>query len=328
MKVLAGDIGGTKTLLAVFETTASPFRVLREVRFESARFEGLESVVRAFFAKSREDVTAACFAIAGPVKNGECITSNLPWHVSASRLVAELDLPRATLVNDFLAVGYGIEQLGPADLAPLQVGAQDPRGPVAILGAGTGLGEAFVLAGATGRTVHASEGGHVDFAPRNPLEAALLEHLRGRFGHVSYERLLSGQGIANIYQFLVATGVERASPEVTRALEVEDPAAVISKNALANTDAACARALDLFASIYGAQAANLALTVLASGGVYVAGGIAPRILTKLKDGTFLRAFREKGRLSTFVESVPVNVILNTRTGLLGAAALAARPTGD
>jgi glucokinase len=326
MKVLAGDIGGTKTLLAVLETDTKPFRLVREERFESPRFEGLEGVVKAFFAKGREEIGAACFAIAGPVKAGEVRMSNLAWTtVSERRLATELNLPRTRLVNDFGAVGYGIEQLGPEDLATLQAGKPDPTGPIAVLGAGTGLGEAFLLWDGAKRVVHASEGGHVDFAPRTALEADLLQFLAKEHGHVSYERVVSGMGIANIFRFLSETKVEKPSADVLREMKTEDPAAVVSRHALAKTDRCCERALDVFASIYGAQAGNLALTILATGGVYVAGGIAPRNLTKLKDGTFVRAFRDKGRLSGLVESIPVHVILNTRIGLLGAASLAARP---
>lgn len=327
MKVLAGDIGGTKTLLAVFDTDTKPFRLVREERFESARFEGLEGVVRAFFSKGRDEIGAACFAIAGPVKAGEEVRmSNLSWTVvSERRLAAELNVPRTRLVNDFGAVGYGIEQLVPEDLATLQAGKPDPTGPIAVLGAGTGLGEAFVLWDGAKRIVHASEGGHVDFAPRTPLEADLLQFLAKEHGRVSYERVVSGMGIANIFRFLSETKVEKPSPDVVREMKSEDPAAVVSRHALAKTDRCCERALDVFTSIYGAQAGNLALAILATGGVYVAGGIAPRNLTKLRDGTFVRAFRDKGRLASLVESIPVHIILNTRVGLLGAASLAARP---
>jgi glucokinase len=324
VKLIAGDIGGTKCLLATFDTASRVFKTLREERYESARFDGLASVVRAFLVKNTEKIEAACFAVAGPVKDGEVITSNLPWHVNGKELASVLGLASVRLVNDFEAVGYGLDQLQGEDLATLQAGTRSPTGPIAVLGAGTGLGEAYLVWDGKRYNVCPSEGGHVEFGPQSLLETGLLEHLRRRFGHVSYERILSGSGLAHIQEFLVASGVEKATPEVAKAIEHEDPAAVVSKHGLARTDASCVRALDMFASIYGAQAGNLALTLLASGGVYLAGGIAPRIISKLQEGGFLRAFREKGRLSPLLERMPVSVIMNTRVGLLGAASLAAR----
>ena len=324
MKVLAGDIGGTKSLLAVVEEERSTARVLYEERFDSGRYAGLGTMVREFRAQAAVEFDRACFGVPGPIVAGECQTPNLPWTINARRLAQEIGIERMTLINDFEAIGYGIDRLGPGDLEALQEGRPTPRGPIALLGAGTGLGEAFLLWEGDGYRVHSSEGGHADFAPRGALQLGLLEFLSAWYEHVSYERVLSGPGLLNIYCFLVERGLAPEVAEVRANMAYEDPPAVISRHALAGTDGACTKALDIFASIYGAEAGNLALKVLATGGVYLAGGIAPRILDKLRDGTFVIAFRRKGRLSVMLENVPVHVILNPRVGLLGAAAVAAR----
>jgi glucokinase len=324
MKVLAGDIGGTKSLLAVVEVDRSTSRLLYEERSDSNRYDGLGPIVREFCARAGAHPERSCFGVPGPVVEEECRTPNLPWTINALRLAQEVGIARTRLINDFEAIGYGLDQLGPGDLATLQEGHPAPQGPIALLGAGTGLGEAFLLWEGKGYRVHASEGGHADFAPRDALQWGLLEFLRGEYAHVSYERLLSGPGLLNIYRYLVERRLAPSVPEVQAELAREDPAAVVSRHALAGTDAACTKALDIFISVYGAEAGNLALKVLASGGVYLAGGIAPRILDKLQSGTFVLAFRGKGRLSAMLENVPVHVILNPRVGLLGAAAVAAR----
>lgn len=325
MRVLAGDIGGTKSLLAHVEIRPSERAcdILFEHRYESKRYPGLASIVRDFLGRVKENIGRACFGIACPVIEDECTAPNLPWHIGKNRLAEEIGIARTEIVNDFIAAGYGLELLGQDDLACLQKGNPKPKAPLALIGAGTGLGEAFLLWQNDRYMVHASEGGHVDFAPRSDIETDLLGFLKIKYNHVSYERILSGSGLVNIYRFLVESGIAPETPGVRDEMASEDRAAVISRHGLAATDEACVKALDLFASIYGAQAGNLALTVMASGGAYIAGGIAPRIVDKLKDGTFIRSFQGKGRLLSFVKDVPVYVILNPKVGLLGAAMEAA-----
>jgi glucokinase len=221
-------------------------------------------------------------------------------------------------------VGYGIELLGPSDLATLQAGSPMPHGPIALIGAGTGLGQGFLLWEGDHYGVLASEGGHADYAPRGKQQTELLEFLRQEFKRVSWERLLSGPGLVNTYRYLAASGAAPERAAVRAEMENGDAAAVIARHGLAGTDRLSDRALDLFAEIYGAQAGNLALTVVATGGVYLAGGIAPRLAERLRTGPFLTAFRDKGRMSELLSTIPVHVIMNPKVGLLGAAAVAGR----
>jgi glucokinase len=257
------------------------------------------------------------------VIEGVCRPANLPWTIDEQELAEAIRVPAATIINDFDAIGHGLALLAPADVVTLQRGKKIAHGTIALIGAGTGLGEAFLVWDGLRYRVQASEGGHVNFAARDELEWGLYAALQAEFQHVSYERVVSGSGLVRIYRYLVEArgGVER---ELIRdEMRRDDPAAVIARYGLANSDLVCAQAVDLFTSLLGAQAGNLALTVLATGGVYMAGGIAPRMVDKLRTGPFLRSFRDKGRLSRFVERVPVHVITKTNVGLLGAAAAAA-----
>jgi len=326
LKVIAGDIGGTKSLLGLVDVDQRKpdYRIVSERRFESKQYGSLAAVVKEFIQESEAVVDKACFGVAGPVVDGECTVTNLPWHVRRDPLAQEIEISHTELINDFESIGYGLELLGPDDLITLQQEALQPRGPIALIGAGTGLGEAFLIWEGDRYRVHSSEGGHTDFAPQNDFEVGLLKYLQEELGHVSYERLLSGYGIVNIYNYLVTCDKKLENQTIREEMAKEDGAAVISKYGLAGADAACVRTLDAFASIYGAETGNLVLKVLASGGAYVAGGIAPRIIEKLRDGTFIKAFREKGRLSSFVRDVPVHVVMNRKVGLLGAALVAAR----
>lgn len=322
MKVLAGDIGGTKTLLAVVELEANGApRVVREERFASREHSGLEEVLDLFGIA--EEVDAACFAVAGPVVDGRCETTNLPWRLDRRALSANTGIEHLELINDFLVIGRGLEGLVDDQLLTLREGREVPHAPRAVLGAGTGLGEAFLLWQGEGYQVFPTEGGHADFAPRNELEIGLLRYLARQHGRVSVERVLSGPGLVEIYRFLVEEAGHDPAAGVMRQMAVQDPAAVITAHALASSDPTCVEALAAFTSIYGAEAGNLALRTLALGGVYVAGGIAPRIAGKLNDGTFCEAFLDKGRLRPFLEQVPVRVVLEPRVGLFGAASLAA-----
>jgi glucokinase len=322
MRVLAGDIGGTNARLAMVDIDVKAVRLLHERRFASRDFPGLAPIVRAFLADVADEPSRACFGIACPVVSGRCSATNLPWTIDVPSLAAEIGIPRTTVINDFHAVGYGVQRLSPADLVALQAGEPDERGVIALIGAGTGLGEAFLTWSGDGYRVHDSEGGHASFSARNDLEWGLLRALGSRLGHVSCERVLSGPGLVSIYRYLLASGCAEEQARVRTEMESDDPAAVIGRHALAGTDPLSTRALDIFASVYGAQAGNFALTVMATGGVYVAGGIAPRVVSRLRDGTFITAFRDKGRLSDVLARVPVHVIINPHVGLIGAAAVA------
>lgn len=321
--VLAGDVGGTKTALALFEADAAGLRLLRETQLASHAYPSLESALARFLAEPPAPrIDAVCVGVAGPVVDGRGVATNLPWAIEERALAAAAAAPRARLLNDLEATAHGVIGLPPAARHRLQEGVARP-GAIAVIAAGTGLGEAIVVPSATGRPhVIATEGGHVDFAPRDELEDGLARWLRARFGHVSYERVLSGPGLVNVYRYLAEARTDPESPAVAARLAAEDAAAVITELGLAGKDALCSRALDVFVGVYGAEAANLALKCLALGGVVVAGGIAPRIVARLARGGFLRAFRAKGRLSPLLASIPVDVALDVRAPLLGAATVA------
>ena len=316
--VLAGDIGGTNTRLALFRVTRPHFRPIMEKTFKSRDYQGFEGVLREFL-KGKREIKAACFGVAGPVIEGKVTATNLPWHVDCELLQKELSLERLTLINDLVANAYGISVLKKADYTILNPG-KVKKGNAVLISSGTGLGEAILFWNGKQHIPSASEGGHVEFGPRNELEMKLFQYLFNRFGHVSYERVLSGTGLGHIYQFLRDSRRFGREPKwLSREMKQEDPAAVISKTAELKRSRLCGKALDMFASIYGAAAGNLALQVMAVGGVYVGGGIAPKIIWKLKDGTFMEAFKDKGRLSEIVSHIPVKVIINDRAALLGAA---------
>ena len=317
--ILAGDVGGTKTTLALFDDG----RLVREATMASREFSSLEAAIAEFLAAGpRGPIAAIAVGIAGPVVEGRVATTNLPWHVDERALAAEVPVPRARLLNDLEATAHGIFELADEDLVPLQSGPRR-RANVAVIAAGTGLGEALVVDDGARRMFVGSEGGHADFAPRGELEENLLRFLRKDFGRVSYERVVSGPGLHNLYRFLRETGFAPESPAVAEALDREDPGTVITEHALAGDDALCAKALSMFVSIYGAEAGNLALKALALGGVVVAGGIAPRILPMLREGGFIAAFRDKGRLTPLMNTIPVRVAVTPRAPLLGAARVAA-----
>lgn len=325
MKVLAGDIGGTTARLAIMEVGPGPdaVRTVREEHYPTQGAPGLAPIVQRFLADIGTVPERACFGIAGPVVDGECHTPNLPWTVNARVLGADIGIPRTEIINDFRAVGYGLSRLGPSDVVTLQQGEPDPHGTIAVIGAGTGLGEGYLVWDGARYRVHSSEGGHVNFAARDALEWGLRNALLDEYGHVSYERIVSGPGLARLYRYLAGTGFAPEQPPTKREMQAEDPAAVVSRHALAGDDALAVKALELFVSAYGSQAGNLALTVLATGGVYLAGGIAPKIVEKLADGAFLDAFRRKGRLSDLAARIPVHVIVSADVGLVGAAVCAA-----
>jgi glucokinase len=264
--------------------------------------------------------------VACPLKEGVCHFPNLGWEIRADRFGERVGLANARIINDFEAVGHGIGVLEPADLETLQEGLPRERWPIALIGAGTGLGEAYLVWGDGRYDVHASEGGHADFAPANLTHWRFLRYLQARYGHVSWERVVCGHGLVDAYDFFRDCRYAPERDDVRHALLAEgmDAAEVISDRALAGDDRLCAKAMEIFLQAYGAQAGNLALTFRARGGVFVAGGIAPKIVEKLREGPFLRAFRSKGRLTELMLEIPVRVVLNESVGLLGAASVAAR----
>ncbi|NJR38176.1 MAG: glucokinase [Leptolyngbyaceae cyanobacterium CSU_1_4] len=339
-QLLAGDIGGTKTILrwvnAYPHSEGTRLKTLYEARYMSAEFADLAIMVRQFLAEATQQVgeipapEKACFAIAGPVVNNTSSVTNLSWFLEARQLERDLAIAQVSLINDFAAVGYGVGGLEPTDLRTLQTADPQPQAPIAILGAGTGLGECFLIRQGQQYQVFASEGGHADFAPRSELEFQLLKYLREKhqITRISVERVVSGQGIVAIYQFLRDRQCGVESPEVARAIRTweheagiseksVDPAAVIA--IAAGQDYLCERTMQLFAEAYGAEAGNLALKLLPYGGLYIAGGIATKNLSLLESGGFMRAMADKGRMRPLMEQIPVHVILNPQVGLIGAA---------
>jgi glucokinase len=319
--ILAGDVGGTNTRLGLFEITRGRFRPLSEKTYLSKNYKGLENIL-VNFLKGQREIVAACFGVAGPVTEEVIVATNLPWWIDIQSLQKLLSLKKVEVINDLVANAYGISVLKKGDFEILNAG-RIRKGTQALISAGTGLGEAILFWDGKQYVPSPSEGGHAEFGPRNHLETELFNYLSDRFDHVSYERVLSGEGLFHIYQFLKDSKRFGTEPSwLSEMMKGEDPPEVISEMARLRKSKLCWKALDLFASIYGAAAGNLTLQVMAIGGVYVGGGIAPKIIWKLKDGTFMKAFKDKGRLSRIVAQIPVKVIMNERTALLGAASRA------
>lgn len=323
MLILAGDIGGTSTRLAYFDTACGTLETVVEKCFPSRESGSLEEIVGRFAAEQGLVAERACFGIAGPVRNGQVKTTNLPWNVEAAVLSRILGLPAVRLINDLEANAYGIDLLEPHDLTVLNQGVADPTGTIALISAGTGLGEGLAYWDGIAYRPLSSEGGHADFAPRTQLEIELLLYLSAEHGRVSTERVVSGPGICSIYRFLRDVSGISERHTVVEAMAAGDPAAIISGAALAGECPLCARTMELFVSLYGAEAGNVALRVMATGGIYLGGGIAPKIIEQLQRPGFMEAFTSKGRMSSLLENIPVQVILNDRTALLGAACCAA-----
>lgn len=321
--ILAGDIGGTNARLAYFQPQNGRFQLVSERVFPSREHRGLGEIVTRFLDESDTRPEAACFGIAGPVRNGRVETSNLPWVIEQSVLANQIHLAATLLINDLEASAWGIGALGAGDLVTLNPGAGSVAGNQAVIAPGTGLGEAGLFWDGARHHVFASEGGHTDFAPQGDLQTELLRFLTKRFGHVSYERILSGPGLVNVYEFMCASGCGKALPELAVAMETGDPAAAISRAALSGKDALAEQALDLWVAVYGGEASNLALKIMSTGGLFLTGGISPKILPKLKGSLFMEAFLEKGRMRALVSAMPVHVVTNEKAGLLGAARCAA-----
>jgi glucokinase len=328
--ILVGDIGGTNCRLALFRGGEKVF----ERTYPSQQQSGLDAAVDKFLEEARKALGAearpqrACFGVAGPVENDTSKITNLPWFIDARKLEQKLKIPRVALLNDFQAAALGVTVLSDEHLVPLGGGPRNPTGPCVVTGAGTGLGEAFLVwsPGENRYQVIPSEGGHVDFTPRTALESGLFHYLSGRYGRVSFERVLSGSGIADVFNFLASEPACRplVIDETRAAVVTEDPAAVVTRQALAGKDPICVIALNIFVSVLGGLAGNLALTTLATGGVFIAGGIAPRIVPVLQQGTFRESFEAKGRMQPLVAKIPAFLVVNPDLGLLGAVVQAQR----
>lgn len=347
-QLLAGDTGGTKTILLLAEsfeteTGATKLKPLHEERFVSAEFPDLVPMVRQFLEMAASALgyvpnpEKACFSIAGPVVDNTCTLTNLSWLLDGERLERDLSLAHVQLINDFVAVGHGIPGLEEIDLEIIQAGQSQIDAPIAIIGAGTGLGEGFLIRQGDKYRVFGTEGGHTDFAPRSELEFQLLKYLRDKLSlpRISVERVVSGMGIVAIYQFLRDRQAMSEAPEVADAIRTwerqaglseksVDPAAVIALAAVQQNDPLSRKTMELFVELYGAEAGNLALKLLPYGGLYIAGGVAAKNLTLMKSGIFVNAMIDKGRMRPLMERIPVYVILNQKVGLLGAALVAAR----
>jgi glucokinase len=321
VRLLVGDIGGTNTRLATMEATAAGMAVFRQKTLSSRKYPTFSQAVLDFGVDP--GTVGACFAIAGPVVDGAVHTSNLPWTIQERELAAEIGVARTHLINDFDAVGHGVTRLGPNDVVELQKGLPVPDGAIALLGPGTGLGQAMLIRGPAGYRVVPSEGGHVTLAARTEIEWGLVRYLAEKYGsHISYERAISGPGLVDTYHYIVERGIAPGSAAVAEEMRTDLPPAVITRHAIDRSDPACVSAAELLVAIFGSQAGNFALTALATGGVYLAGGVSRRILPLLQRGDFLEHFADKGRFSHLLSAVPVYVITSDDVGLLGAAAVA------
>ncbi|MGF1507744.1 MAG: glucokinase [Chloroflexi bacterium] len=319
--LLAGDIGATKTRLAILADGSDPHNPTAEKTYPSADYPSLEAIIHEFTEETGAVCTRATFGVAGPVIGGRAKITNLPWIMTESALGEELSIEHVRLLNDLEATAYGVLALNEDEKRILNAGSPEPEGTIAVIAPGTGLGEAFLTWNGTTYDAHPSEGGHADFAPLNRTQAELLFYLMERIGHVSYERVCSGMGIPNIYEFLRDEGHEHEPDWLADELaRVEDRTPVIANAAFEHEQPVplALETMTMFVSILGAEASNLALKVLSTGGVYLAGGIPPRILPALEHG-FMSTFLNKGRFNDLLQAVPVAVVMNPRAALLGAA---------
>lgn len=323
--ILAGDVGGTKVHLALYDFQHGSLVHLQDKRFPAQDYDGLQTIVRKFLKECPDgEINAACFGVPGPVRQGRLKLTNLPWTLDSQQLSSNLEIQHVFLINDLEANGYGVAELKPDQIHTLNEGDRGAVGNRALVSAGTGLGEGVMVWDGRRHLPMASEGGHCDFAARNQLEVELLQYLMKKLdGRVSFERVVSGQGIQNIYEFLRdAKGLHESQELRERIQKGEDPNAVIGELGDSGEDELCAKTLEVFASAYGAEAGNMALKVLAVGGMYIGGGIAPKILKTMHSGVFMKGFMDKGRLSDLLVKTPVHVILESGCALMGAAAYA------
>ena len=317
--VLAGDIGGTKTSLGIFIKGKRRPLLKFFSSYPSAEYKGLEDIIGLFLSENPVKVQNACFGIAGPVENGRCKTTNFPWDVDESGIKKIFKLKKVTLINDLSAMAASVPFLGRSEIFTVNRARPQKNGNISLIAPGTGLGQALLVYHDGKYIPVPSEGGHVDFAPGNDLEAGLLAFLGKQYGHVSIERVISGIGIINIYNYLKSTGKYTEPKWLAKKIKTEEPAKVINDSAGEKGQKLCLKTIDTFLSILGAAAGNLALTGLTKGGVYIGGGIPPKLLWRFKEDTFMKAFIDKGRFSGLMEKIPVNVILNSNAALLGAA---------
>ncbi len=316
---LAGDIGGTKTNIGLFASGKKRPRLKAAHTYSSVDAKGLETILERFFREHASSPGSAAFGIAGPVINGRSRTTNLPWVVSETRIRKHFGWKNVRLLNDLAATALSIPFLGRSQITALNRARGKKRGNIGVVAPGTGLGEALLVFRDHHYVPLSSEGGHVDFAPKTEEEVSLWRYLHGQFGHVSVERVLSGQGLVYIYRWLKESGRYQEPESLKERMETADPAEAITESALGSDLPLCRQALDHFVSILGAVCGNLALTAMTTGGIYLGGGIPPKILPALEEGLFLEAFRNKGRFQEFLEKVPVRVILDSKAALLGAA---------
>ncbi len=321
--ILAGDIGGTKTILALYEHSSDWVCYRKEI-FSSADFFSFSNLLEAFLgAEADLVIQSVCIGVAGPVVNGDCMATNLPWLLKRKEIAVKTGAKHVYLLNDLEATAWGVLNLSEDSFVELNPDAKENPGNKAVLAAGTGLGEAMVIWSNGMHHVVATEGGHADFAPRNELEIGLLRYLMGVYSqHVSYERVICGQGLVNIYQYLKSQQYAHVDSELELQMSESDPAAIISENAVVGGDPLCIKALEVFCEIYGAEAGNLALKCLPKAGVILAGGIAAKILQAMQNGDFMRGFLAKGRYKTVLKDISVKVCLNSEAALLGAATVA------
>lgn len=320
---LAGDIGGTKTLLSL--SIAGGLEPFIQKSYLSVAYSGLENIVEEFLEDAGiNDISTACFAVAGPVEGKVVKLTNLSWSVDSDALAERYDIKRVTLINDFEAVGYGVAALKSTDLLTLQPGMEVTQGIRLVLGAGTGLGVAWLTWHEGAYRVHPSEGGHMDFAPADDMQCLLLRYLQHRHSHVSYERIVSGPGLIAIFEFMRDTGLATPSSQLLAAMNKDDAAAALTKFAQADNEPIARMTVDLFLSVYGAFAGNLALAALPGGGIYIAGGIASKISARMQGGEFINAFLSKGRFGGILGKMPLHMVLNPNIGLMGANLIAQR----
>jgi glucokinase len=332
--LLAGDIGGTKTVLALYKATSNATTPLAEETFPSSQYDSLEQIVEEFLQSTQAQqarVHRASFGVAGPVVGGKATLPNLPWVIEVTKLKEKFDFEAVAVINDLEAIGHSVPVLPATDLATVKDGSPEPGGNIAVIAPGTGLGETFLTWNGTRYTVHPSEGGHGDFAPVDALQIGLLEYLLERFGHVSYERVCSGTGIPNIYAYIRDRGLAGEPSWLSAELaKAKDPNAVII-NAASDDQRECQicrLTVGTFVAILAAEAGNMVLRNMATGGLYLGGGIPPRILPFLQKPAFMKWFVQKGRLSRLPEKVPVRVILNSKAALVGAASFGLQDAGQ
>lgn len=315
--LLAGDVGGTKTHLALFEKDSGRKIAVQEV-YPSKNYASLQELIREFLQKNKASVTCGCLGIAGPVENNRCKATNLPWVVDGKELANELGISKVVLINDLQANAFGLEYLNPDEFETLHPGEKNAVGNRALISAGTGLGEGGMYWDGKDHHPFACEGGHVDFGPRDEKEIQLFLFLKKKFPHVSYERIVSGMGLALLYEFLFTNDYGTPTFAVANEMTTMDPAKVITMHALDGSCELCQQTVLWFVSLYGSEAGNLALKIFATGGLYVGGGIAPKILPFLKKEIFLESFFSKGRMRAVLEKMPIKVVLNANTALYGA----------